>query len=98
MLGFSAKTYRERLGLPPFPDQLPRFDVAEMFSIRARETGVPLILLPPTSSESKEWCLYDDAIPAYGPGTVYAGSIYHAMFSRCGTARIKTKCREVLGI
>ena len=95
MLGFSAETYK-RLGWPPFPDALPKYDVAESFSIQAKARGVPLILLPPTSAEVVEWCLYDATNRVYGPGTVYAGSIFHAMFSRCGTARIKGRCRQVL--
>jgi hypothetical protein len=91
-----SKSVFEVLGKPSFK-ATERGDVAEEISYAAREKGITLVLLMPTSVEVPLWPLTDKI--KFGFGTTYHDSVYHAFESNANhksTSRFIEKCQQLI--
>lgn len=55
-----------------------QFDAAESLSAKARETGVPVVMSPPTASLIPKWALADKGL--FGIGTFYGNCDFFHLF------------------
>lgn len=90
-IAFSRKTY-ELLGKPTF-GCTDRSDCAAELTYIAREKGIEVMLLYPTSVEQKKWPL--DGPVMFGPGTTFQNRIYHGFYSRRNPGNFIKKCAEI---
>lgn len=98
MLGFSAEVWQWS-GYPSIREnerERPFHDVGGHFTKLARASGVPVMLLPPTSFDPPaKWRLYGEE-PEWGLNCTFAGSFFHALEFRFHPERFIAKAKEVL--
>jgi hypothetical protein len=73
-MALTRETY-SKLGEVDF-ESTPRGDVGEELTYRAEESGVPVRLLWPVSSDDLVWNIVDGK--RYGHGTTFEGGFWHA--------------------
>lgn len=92
-ISFSRDTYN-LLGCPSFKPTV-RGDTGSELTYAAREKGVEVRLLYPTSCDVPIWDL--DGWYKFGFGTTYGNKIYHCFNARFEHERFIKKCNEICG-